>query len=188
MVYGVAQAAPRWGAAASDAFSATRAKLSSWWANRNLACAPLGGPGGGGSGNTGGGQKYSNSDIEDIVKGIKGDGFKNNPLRQAYEKEVANLSKTGESLLNQGVPKEDVARTLHQMRRDLGVKYKDATPQPLRDYIYSINRGRYGDPLGPSFEKLYETKPIEQIIESSARSNLNIDDLLSGFEKWLRGQ
>jgi hypothetical protein len=61
-------------------------------------------------------------------------------------------------------------------------------PHPLRDYIYEVNRGRYGDPLVPSFEKLSETKPIEQIIESSSRSNPNIDNLLSGFENWLRGQ
>lgn len=39
---------------------------------------------------------------------------------------------------------------LHKARRNLGVKYKDATPQPLRDYIYEVNIDRYGDPLGGS--------------------------------------
>jgi hypothetical protein len=75
------------------------------------------------------------------------------------------------------------------MRRDLGIKYKDMTPQPLRDYIYEINQGRYQDPLGPTFEAmLKDKKTFEQIIDSASRYNPNIDGLLSGFEQWLRGQ
>ena len=62
------------------------------------------------------------------------------------------------------------------------------TPQPLRDYIYEINLERYGDPLGPSLEQLLKTKSPSQIIESASRPNTDIDNLLSGFEQWLRGQ
>ena len=83
-----------------------------------------------------------------------------------------------------------MARTLNQARRDLGIKYKNATPQPLRDYIYEINMGRYGDKLGPTYEYMHEIKEKSdmQIIESSSRPNSDIDKLLSGFEEWLRRQ
>ena len=96
----------------------------------------------------------------------------------------------GEELLQGGMPEEQVARTLNQARRDLGVKYKDMTPQPLRDYIYEINMNRYdGDKLGPTYEYLKRIEKTDiEIIESSSKPNSNIDELLSGFEKWLRGQ
>lgn len=78
---------------------------------------------------------------------------------------------------------------MHQARRDLGVKYKDLTPQPLRDYIYELNMGRYGDPLGPSFDRLLkEGKTFEDIINSSSKYNSDINKLLSRFEEWLRRQ
>jgi hypothetical protein len=146
-------------------------------------------PSGGGVNIKGPVPKYSQSQINDILEHLRGSGFKNNPLRQAYENEVLNLAKRGEELLSQGMPKEEVARILHQIRRDLGVKDKDATPQPLRDYIYEINQTRYGDPLGPSFEHMMKTgKDFDQIIESATRPNENIDKLLSGFEQWLKEQ
>ena len=93
-------------------------------------------------------------------------------------------------MLQGGMPEEQVAQTLNQARRDLGVKYKDMTPQPLRDYIYKINMNRYdGDKLGPTYEYLKRIEKTDiEIIESSSKPNSNIDELLSGFEKWLRGQ
>jgi hypothetical protein len=64
------------------------------------------------------------------------------------------------------------------------------TSQPLRDYIYEVNIGRYMDKLGPTYEYLKEVKKKTdiQIIESSARPNSNIDQLLEGFEGWLRSK
>lgn len=38
---------------------------------------------------------------------------------------------------------EAIAREASQARRDLGIKYKDVTPQPLRDFIYDVNNNRY---------------------------------------------
>ncbi len=138
-----------------------------------------------GTGDTGG--KYSDAEIKNIVDELQSYGFKNHSLRQAYENEVADLAKMGEELLKQGKSIEEVSRTLHQVRRDLGVKYKDATPQPLRDYIYELNQGRYKDPLGPKYEDLLENgKTYEQIIASTSRPNDDINKLLSGFEEWLR--
>ena len=89
--------------------------------------------------------RYTDSQLADIINNLKGDGFKNNPLRQAYENEVAGLKSYGEELLSSGMSEDQVARTLNQARRDLGIKYKNATPQPLRDYIYEVNMRRYGD-------------------------------------------
>lgn len=65
-------------------------------------------------------------------------------MRQAYEREVIELKSYGEKLLARGMSEEEAARTLNKARRDLGIKYKNATPQPLRDYIYEVNRERYG--------------------------------------------
>ncbi|MCM1205041.1 MAG: hypothetical protein NC300_12940 [Bacteroidales bacterium] len=134
--------------------------------------------------------KYTETEIQSILNNIKGDGFKNNPLRQAYENEVVGLKSYGEELLASGMPEEQVARTLNQARRNLGVKYKDMTPQPLRDYIYEINMERYeGDKLGPTYDYLIKNgKSNKDIIDSSSRPNVNIDKLLSGFEEWLRRQ
>ena len=135
-------------------------------------------------------RKYSEAEIKSIIDNLQGDGFKNNPLRQAYENEVAGLKAYGEKLLASGMSEEQVARTLNQARRDLGIKYKNATPQPLRDYIYEINMGRYGDKLGPTYDWLVSEKGATNmdIINSSSRPNANIDKLLSGFEEWLRRQ
>ncbi|RJX39277.1 cell wall-binding protein [Paenibacillus pinisoli] len=79
---------------------------------------------------------------------------------------------------------------MNQARRDVGVKYKDVTPGPLRDYIYAVNKERYGgDPLGPTYEFLKaDGKTDAQIIKSSSRPNPDVNKLLSGFEEWLRGQ
>lgn len=134
--------------------------------------------------------KYSEAEIESIIDNLKGNGFKNNSLRQAYENEVAGLKAYGEELLASGMSEEQVARTLNQARRDLGTKYKNATPQPLRDYIYEVNMGRYGDKLGLTYDWLVSERGATsmEIINSSSRPNSNIDKLLSGFEEWLRRQ
>ena len=48
---------------------------------------------------------------------------------------------------------------------------------------------RYGDKLGPTYESMIKSgKSNVDIINSSSRPNSNIDNLLSGFEKWLRRQ
>ena len=134
--------------------------------------------------------RYSETEIKSIIDNLQGDGFKNNPLRQAYESEVAGLKAYGDELLASGMSEEQVARTLNQARRDLGIKYKNATPQPLRDYIYEVNMERYGDKLGPTYDWLVSEKGATnmEIINSSSRPNANIDKLLSGFEEWLRRQ
>ena len=47
--------------------------------------------------------KYSEAEIKSIIENLKGDGFKNNPLRQAYENKIAGLKAYGERLLASGM-------------------------------------------------------------------------------------
>ncbi|MCS6912999.1 MAG: hypothetical protein RMK29_18415 [Myxococcales bacterium] len=132
-------------------------------------------------------------DIGKLIDEIKG-SIKNHPLRQAYERDVARLAERAAELERSGMSLEDIARTLHKERRELGIRYKDVTPQPLRDYIYEINMQRYGDPLGPSFDYLVRkhTKngvtDYRAIIEGASRPNPDVDRLLAGFEEWLRNK
>jgi hypothetical protein len=61
------------------------------------------------------------------------------------------LSDYETQLRTQGLSEKSIAELMYQARRDLGVKYKDLTPELLKKYIYEINEARYGDPLGGSF-------------------------------------
>lgn len=78
------------------------------------------------------------------------------PLRQAYVAEVEYLKEIEARLRAEGKQPEDIARKLHKMRRDLGIKYKEMTPPELLEKIYARNTERYGDRLGPTIEFLRE--------------------------------
>lgn len=70
-----------------------------------------------------------------------------------------------------GARSDEIARALHAERRAIGQRYKDLTPQPLRDQIYSRNLEKYGDPLGPSIDYLRRAgKSWDDIIESAKRT------------------
>ncbi len=118
-----------------------------------------------------------------------GTSFKAHPLRRAYEDEVRKLEKTAQELAARGRSSEAIARELHEARRQLGVRYKDATPEPLREYIYQLNMKRYGDPLGPSYDDLRALgKTDEEIVAGATRPSTDIDKLLGGFATWLTRQ
>ena len=84
------------------------------------------------------------------------------------------------------MPPEQIARTLHEERRELGRLYKQAAPPLFREYIYYATAGKYGDPLGPGYETLRERKSPEEIIESASRPIADLGDRLSleGFRRW----
>jgi hypothetical protein len=71
-----------------------------------------------------------------------------------------------------GMGEEATARTLTQMRREIGIKYKDLSP---KDYVDNVitprNIKKYdGDPLGPTFEWYIKNDySLQQIIEGSYR-------------------
>ncbi|MCX7569304.1 WXG100 family type VII secretion target [Tumebacillus sp. DT12] len=137
--------------------------------------------------------KLTQNQIDVMVDSI-GNSIKNHPLRQEYENSVKELSTKEQELRAQGLSNKEIAGELHQARRDLGLKYKDLTPPDLREYIYEINKGRYGDPLGPTFNSLLEKnmerglsteEAYQAIIQSSYRPNPDVDKLLGGFKQWL---
>ena len=51
-----------------------------------------------------------------------GENIKANPLRAEYEAKVAGLSDHENTLRSQGLEDRDIAQSMHQARRDLGVE------------------------------------------------------------------
>ncbi|MDP2713399.1 hypothetical protein [Rheinheimera sp.] len=132
-------------------------------------------------------------ELEKSILTSVGEGFKNSPLRQEYEQEVAALSKYADEIKSGSTLEEleKLANEANEARRQLGVKYKNATPEPLRDFIYEVNRARYdGDPLGPTVDYLVNVKDksYTDIIRSASRPNPDVDKLLAGFADWLKKQ
>lgn len=137
--------------------------------------------------------------INAIVDKI-GSDVKGNPLRQSYEDKVASFSQYQaefnalsklDSTMNElaGLPGQQtfLAQSANQARRDLGGQYKDATPEPLRDFIYERNLETYGDPLGPTYEFLVDVKgkTNADIINAASRPNGDINKTLAPFKTWL---
>lgn len=91
-------------------------------------------------------------------------------LRQAYVNEVKALADVALCMTEAGAPSEHIARQLHRMRRDLGVRFKDLTPASQLEVIHQRNLERYGDKSGPTIDWLRaKGKSWEQIIESASR-------------------
>lgn len=113
-------------------------------------------------------------------------GLKDSPLRLAYEEKVRLLAQEAQALLSSGLTEEEIARTLHQRRRDIGKEYKEAAPPMFRAYIYAATARKYGDPLGPTYEDLRKKKTPAQIIESASRPIEDLNDRLTveGFIRW----
>lgn len=98
-------------------------------------------------------------------------------LRDQYISIVENLKNERSILLSQNKSKEEVAKILNQRRRDIGVQFKDATPDDLREWIYKFNIKRYTDKLGPTFDYLFkghkakgltDEQAFDKIMETSA--------------------
>ena len=125
-------------------------------------------------------------EFEAELQQIRQGGLKDSALRLAYEREVAALRELPQRLRAEGMTEEHIARTMHQARRELDRQYKLASPPLFREYIYAAAAAKYGDPLGPSFEALRETKTCGQIIESASKPIEDLDDRLTldGFQTW----
>jgi len=116
-------------------------------------------------------------------------GLKDSALRLAYEEKVRQLAQEAQALLSGDLPEEEIARTLHQRRRDIGKEYKEAAPPMFREYIYAATARKYGDPLGPTYEDLRKKKTPAQIVESASRPIEDLNDRLTvdGFIRWYQG-
>jgi hypothetical protein len=142
------------------------------------------------------------ADVEQQLIARLGQDIKGNPLRQEYEAKVAELARYQQGLTDHSIrdkaianmanlpgSEKALAEAANNARRQLGVEYKNLTPEPLRDYIYEVNLKRYGDPLGPNVDLLVQRgKTYSQIVESAARPNPDVNKLLDGFGKWLSKQ
>jgi hypothetical protein len=72
-----------------------------------------------------------------------------------------------------GADPEKIARTVHAERRLLASRFKDLTPEPLRSALYKRTLEIYGDPAGPTIERLRaKGKSWEDIIKSAGRPGL----------------
>ena len=126
------------------------------------------------------------TELEEELALIAQQGLKTSPLRAAYEQKVRELRRLPEKLGAEGFSEEQIARAMHERRRELGRQYKEAAPPLFREYIYAATAAKYGDPLGPTYEMLRERKTCRQIIESASRPSEDLDDRLTqdGFRQW----
>ena len=122
------------------------------------------------------------------LKLLKENGLKDSPLRLEYEEKVRNLKDLEKELRKQGLPEKEIAYTLHNKRRELGKIFKEAAPPLFQEYIYIATANKYGDQLGPTFERLAERKTYAEIIESSSRPIEDLDNRLTvdGFIEWYK--
>jgi hypothetical protein len=92
-------------------------------------------------------------------------------LREAYETEVKGMRSTVKDMFKRNKSIEEIARTVSEKRRELGIKYKDITPPELLDVIYKRNIKVYGDKLGPTVD-YFRSNGVswEEIIEEALRT------------------
>ena len=92
-------------------------------------------------------------------------------LRLAYVQEVEGLSSIVSKMRVSGSSSEEIARSLHGLRRELGVKYKSLTPDNVLQEIYQRNITKYGDKLGSTIDYLREKgQTWDDIINSAIRT------------------
>ena len=128
------------------------------------------------------------TEFEKEIALIEKMGLKTSPLRLEYENKVHDLRSVPVKLKAEGFSEEQIARAMHDKRRELGRQYKEAAPPLFREYIYEATAAKYGDPLGPTYEMLREKKTCRQIIESASRPIEYLDNRLTldGFQQWYK--
>ena len=126
------------------------------------------------------------TEFEKEIALIEKAGLKTSPQRLEYEKKVCELRSMPEKFKEGGYTDDQIARAMHEKRRELGRQYKEAAPPLFREYIYAATAAKYGDPLGPTYEMLSEKKTCKQIIESASRPIEDLDNRLTleGFQQW----
>lgn len=91
-------------------------------------------------------------------------------MRDDYERDVRALAARARTMRAEGADAETIARALHAARREIGARYKAATPEPLRTRLVARTVAVYGDPLGPSIDTLRAAgRSWEEIAEAAAR-------------------
>jgi len=119
------------------------------------------------------------SQVSSEANALEG-GVKNADIavRKAYVNKVRDLNNLEQALKAEGKNAEEIARILHQARRDLGVQFKDMTSPEMLEQIYKRNMNKYGDKLGPTIDYLRSKgKTWEQIIESAKTPGQEFNDI-----------
>lgn len=102
------------------------------------------------------------------------EGWFDPTLRYNYETQVRALKDkylAGKNLDDMSEEElEKLAREMNKERRDIGIRFKNATPEFLRKSIYERNMKKYGDKYGPTISYLrnVEGKSWKDIIRSSS--------------------
>ncbi|NUM41036.1 MAG: hypothetical protein HUU45_05310 [Leptospiraceae bacterium] len=108
-------------------------------------------------------------------------------IRDGYNFEISKIRDMAAASLKAGKSLEETARQCHAFRRNVGIYFKDMTPQPLRDAIYGRNLGPYSTALGPTFDDMMKhalskgyskNEAFEYIIKASQRTNPELNDLI----------
>ena len=100
------------------------------------------------------------TEFEKEITLIEKIGLKTSPQRLEYEKKVRELRSMPEKFKAEGYTEDQIARAMHEKRRELGRQYKEAAPPLFREYIYEATAAKYGDPLGPTYEMLRENSAV----------------------------
>lgn len=113
-------------------------------------------------------------------------------IRDHYNFELTLAKQVGWKRLNSGQNKVEVAHWLCRQRREIGAKMKEQMPESLQKLVAERNIAKYGDPLGPTFDVLYEKhrknglshdQILSEIIDSSTTSNVGINDFFDFIER-----
>lgn len=110
-------------------------------------------------------------------------------IRDGYNSEVSKIGEFAQRALNSGKSLEEVAKDSHGLRRTIGEKYKNITPENIRNEIYGRNVDKYmGDPLGPKFDDMVKRglkkgdnleKIYNDIILSAQRTDESLNELIN---------
>jgi len=103
-------------------------------------------------------------------------------IRVQYMQRVRALSKLADQMRKNGKSSEEIAKVLNKKRRALGRLFKNATDPKTQQNAFARNLKEYGDKWGPTWQYLKKQgKSWEDIIESSARPNTSIQELIRIF-------
>ncbi|MGK5543909.1 hypothetical protein ACSNOH_04095 [Streptomyces sp. URMC 127] len=96
--------------------------------------------------------------------------------RERYHQLLADMEREACAMRAAGLPEEEVARTLVQMRNDAkDIIRAGMTPEQVAE-LEERNQKKYGNPLGPTADQLYvKYGSWEKVSEAATRSNEAVD-------------
>ena len=90
--------------------------------------------------------------------------------RRSYERQVKALSQRAAQLLGDRIDEESVARIVVDRRNRLKAQFRDGLDSETLAWIEERNRVRYGNPLGPTAEALFDRYGSwKEVIAAAAR-------------------